>query len=136
MLKGIPSFFAPNPMAWLGVHAPLGIERAAYYTTAPLRDTLTELADLEHCSEHHIRLTVGAVNANTGEMRYFDSRDQKLAIDHVLASGALPPAFPAVRIDGEPYWDGGIYSNTPVEAVLDDNPRKDSVILSRIRYGR
>jgi NTE family protein len=130
VLKGIPSFFAPNPMAWLGVHAPLGIERAAYYTTAPLRDTLTELADLEHCKEHHIRLTVGAVNANTGEMRYFDSRDQKLAIDHILASGALPPAFPAVRIDGEPYWDGGIYSNTPVEAVLDDNPRKDSVIFT------
>ena len=62
-------------------------------------------------------------------MRYFDSRDAALSIDHVMASGALPPAFPAVRIDGEPYWDGGVYSNTPIEAVLDDKPRRDSVIF-------
>ena len=129
-LNGIPSFFAPNPAAWLGVHARLGIENAAYYTTAPLKDTLTDLVDIAHCKEHDIRLTVGAVNANTGEMRYFDSRDEELGIDHVLASGALPPAFPAVRIDGVPYWDGGIYSNTPIEAVLDDIPRKDSVIFT------
>ena len=130
VLRGVPSFFSPNPMAWLSAHTRLGIERAAYYTTAPLKETLTELVDLEHCKEHNIRLTVGAVNANTGEMRYFDSRDEKLGIDHVLASGALPPAFPAVRIDGEPYWDGGIYSNTPIEAVLDDKPRLDSVIFT------
>ena len=63
-------------------------------------------------------------------MRYFDSRDEPLGVDHVMASGALPPAFPAVRIDGEPYWDGGIYSNTPIEAVLDDKPRRDSVIFA------
>jgi len=128
--RGIPAFFAPNPMAWLGTHTPLGIENAAYYTTAPLRVTLSELVDLGHCREHRIRLTVGAVNARNGEMRYFDSRDQHLGIDHILASGALPPAFPAVRIDGDPYWDGGIYSNTPIEAVLDDNPRRDSVIFT------
>ena len=63
-------------------------------------------------------------------MRYFDSRDGELTVKHVMASGALPPAFPAVRIDGEPYWDGGIYSNTPIEAVLDDEPRRSSVIFS------
>jgi NTE family protein len=128
--QGIPAFFVPNPAAWMGTHAPVGIENAAYYTTAPLRDTLLELTDLDHCREHRIRLTVGAVNARNGEMRYFDSRDQRLGIDHVLASGALPPAFPAVRIDGDPYWDGGIYSNTPIEAVLDDKPRRDSVIFT------
>ena len=88
------------------------------------------MIDLEHCDEHKIRLTVGAVNARNGEMRYFDSREETLGIDHVLASGALPPAFPAVRIDGDPYWDGGIYSNTPIEAVLDDKPRQDSVIFT------
>jgi NTE family protein len=66
----------------------------------------------------------------TGAMRYFDSRDTTLRAEHVMASGALPPAFPAVRIDGEPYWDGGLYSNTPIEAVLDDNPRRDSVIFT------
>jgi NTE family protein len=63
-------------------------------------------------------------------MRYFDSRDCKLGVEHIMASGALPPAFPAVRIDGELYWDGGILSNTPTEAVFDDIPRRDSLIFS------
>jgi NTE family protein len=108
----------------------LGVERAAYYTTAPLRETLAPLVDFDVCNDHRIRLTVGAVNVRNGEMRYFDSRDAPIGLDHVLASGALPPAFPAVRIDGDPYWDGGIYSNTPIEAVLDDKPRKDSVIFA------
>ena len=128
--RGIGAFFVPNPMAWFSTHAQLGIENAAYYTTAPLRDTLSGMVDLEHCAEHQIRLTVGAVNVRTGEMRYFDSRDETVGIEHVLASGALPPAFPAVRIGGDPYWDGGIYSNTPIEAVLDDKPRKDSLIFT------
>lgn len=128
--RGIAAFFTPNPMAWLSTHARLGIENAAYYTTAPLRETLSGMIDLEHCAEHKIRLTVGAVNARNGEMRYFDSRDEPVGVDHILASGALPPAFPAVRINGDPYWDGGIYSNTPIEAVLDDKPRKDSLIFT------
>ena len=63
-------------------------------------------------------------------MRYFDSRKERLGVDHVMASGALPPAFGAVRIDGVPYWDGGIYSNTPIEAVFDDKPRRDSLIFA------
>jgi NTE family protein len=127
---GIPCFFVPNLAAWLGAHAPLGVCEAAYYTTEPLRQTLYELVELDCNNEGHTRLTVGAVNARTGEMRYFDTRNHPITLDHILASGALPPAFPAVRIDGEPYWDGGIYSNTPIEAVLDDNPRRDSVIFT------
>jgi NTE family protein len=63
-------------------------------------------------------------------MRYFDSRDGEVGKKHVMASGALPPAFPAVFIDGEGYWDGGILSNTPIEAVFDDKPRRDSLIFS------
>jgi NTE family protein len=127
---GIPRFFVPNPFAWLSAHAQLGVERAAYYSTSPLRDTLADLVDLERIAGRETRLTVGAVNVRNGEMRYFDSRDETVRLDHVLASGALPPAFPAVRIDGDPYWDGGIYSNTPIEAVLDDKPRQDSVIFT------
>ncbi|TMH61005.1 MAG: patatin-like phospholipase family protein, partial [Betaproteobacteria bacterium] len=115
VIKGIPCFFTPNPPAWLSSHLQLGVEAAAYYTTAPLRATLSDLIDLEHINARHTRLTVGAVNVRNGEMRYFDSRDEDVHLDHVLASGALPPAFPAVRIEGEPYWDGGIYSNTPIE---------------------
>jgi len=128
--QGIPCFFVPNPAAWLSSHMPLGVEKAAYYSTAPLRETLSELVEFDCNSSGHTRLTVGAVNARNGEMRYFDSREEEIRLDHILASGALPPAFPAVRIDGDPYWDGGIYSNTPIEAVLDDNPRRDSVIFT------
>ena len=127
---GIPGFFVPNPVAWISAHVSLGAEAAAYYSTAPLRQTLAELVEMDCNSAGHTRLTVGAVNARNGEMRYFDSRAETINVDHILASGALPPAFPADRIDGDPYWDGGIYSNTPIEAVLDDNPRRDSVIFA------
>jgi len=128
--RGIPAFFAPHAPAWLSAHVPLGVEAAAYYSTAPLRGTLAPLIDFDCIARGHTRLTVGAVNVRNGEMRYFDSRDEVLGLDHVVASGALPPAFPAVRIDGDPYWDGGIYSNTPIEAVLDDRPRRDSLIFT------
>ena len=130
MTQGIPAFFRPNPMAWRGNQAAVGVEAASYHSTAPLRDTLGSLVDFERLAHQETRLTVGAVNVRNGQMRYFDSRDERLRIEHVMASGALPPAFGAVRIDGEPYWDGGIYSNTPIEAVLDDRPRRDSVIFA------
>ncbi len=89
-----------------------------------------QLTDFDYINARHGRLTLGAVNVKSGEMHYFDSRDQALDVRHVMASGALPPAFPAVRIDGETYWDGGIYSNTPIEVVLDDKPRRNSLIFS------
>jgi len=130
VMRGIPDFFTPNLHAWRGSAAPLGVEAASYYSTAPLRGTLGSLVNFEYLCECHTRMTVGAVNACSGEMRYFDTRRERLGVDHVMASGALPPAFPAVRIDGQPYWDGGIYSNTPIEAVLDDKPRRDSLIFA------
>ena len=127
---GIPAFFRPNGLAFAGAKAEVGVERASYYSTAPLRQTLGELVDFDYLSECRTRLTVGAVNVSSGHMHYFDNRDERLGVDHVMASGALPPAFAAVRIDGEPYWDGGLYSNTPIEAVLDDKPRRDSLIFA------
>jgi NTE family protein len=131
VMRGIPAFFEPNLAALRGSRASVGVEQAAYYNTEPLRATLTELVDFDAlCGDTSMRLTVGAVNASTGAMRYFDSTKENLAVDHVMASGALPPAFPAVRIDGQPYWDGGLYSNTPIEAVLDDIPRRDSLIFA------
>jgi len=130
MINGIPGFFEPSMAALRGTRASVGVESAAYYSTEPLRRTLAELVDFTALQNGPTRLTVGAVNACSGAMRYFDSRNETLCVDHVLASGALPPAFPAVRIDGEPYWDGGIYSNTPIEAVLDDRPRRDSLIFA------
>jgi NTE family protein len=128
--NGIDGFFAPNPGAALGVHSPLGVEHAAFYTTAPLRETLGRLIAFDYINARHGRLTLGAVNVGTGTMHYFDSRDQALDVRHVMASGALPPAFPAVRIGNDAYWDGGIYSNTPIEVVLDDRPRRDSLIFA------
>ena len=130
VLGGIPGFFEPNPFAFLGAHYPLGKDKAGFYSTAPLEKTLTDLVDfslIERCTP---RLTVGAAHVRTSQMRYFDSRETAIAARHVMASGALPPAFPAVRIDGELYWDGGILSNTPTEAIFDDYPRRNSLIFA------
>jgi len=127
---GLPAFFAPNPLAFLSPHAQLGAEGAGYYSTDPLRATLADLVDFDRVNGGAIRLTVGASNVRTSEMVYFDSRDRPLDLRHVMASGALPPAFPAVRIDDELYWDGGILSNTPVEAVFDDNPRRNAMVYA------
>lgn len=127
---GLPGFFAPNPFAFLGAHVPLGTDNAGYYTTAPLKRTLLELVDFSLCKRNKPRLTVGAAHVETSQMRYFDSLQTEIDVKHVLASGALPPAFPAVCIDGEHYWDGGILSNTPTEAVFDDNPRRNSLVFA------
>jgi NTE family protein len=128
--SGVPAFFRPNPAAFMSSHAPLGAENAGYYSVAPLNETLAELVDFDAINHGPVRLTVGASNVQTSEMTYFDSRDQVLDLRHIMASGALPPAFPAVRIDDELYWDGGILSNTPVEVVFDDNPRKDAMVFA------
>jgi mercury(II) reductase len=77
-----------------------------------------------------VLVMLGAVNVHSGRMRYFDSHDAPVGLEHVLASSALPPAFPAVMIDGEPYWDGGVYSNTPIEVVMEDHPHRNSVIFA------
>ncbi|HYP58451.1 MAG TPA: patatin-like phospholipase family protein [Beijerinckia sp.] len=127
---GVASFFTPNPPAWLSPDAPLPADGAGYYSTRPLEETLTELVDFPRIQRCSPRLTVGAAHVRTSEMHYFDSRDMPLTVRHVMASGALPPAFPAVRIDGELYWDGGILSNTPVETVFDDNPRRNSIVFA------
>lgn len=128
--QGIPGFFEPNPLAFWGPQVPLGAERAGYYSTAPLEKTLNELVDFPLINRCKPRLTVGAAQVRTSQMRYFDGRDMEIGVKHIMASGALPPAFPAVRIDGELYWDGGILSNTPTEVVFDDDPRRNSLIFA------
>ena len=130
MAQGLGGFFRPNPLAFANMHLPLGAERAAFYSTAELEGTLSELVDFDLVAQAKPRLTVGAANVRTSEMRYFDSRDETLSVKHVLASGALPPAFPAVRIGEDLFWDGGILSNTPVEAVFDDTNRKNSLVFA------
>jgi NTE family protein len=130
MTHGIPSFFTPRADAWFGLYGAVGPERAAFYHTEPLRETLASLVDFACLNARQMRLTVGTVGVSSGHMHYFTNRDMPLAVDHVMASAAFPPGFPSVRIGGEAFWDGGIYSNTPLEAVLDDRPRRDSVIFT------
>jgi NTE family protein len=127
---GIAGFFKPNLLAHIGDSYPLGADHAGYYSIAPLERTLLDLVDFGLVNRGSPRLTVGAAHVRSSQMRYFDTGVCALSVKHILASGALPPAFPPVRIEGELYWDGGILSNTPTEAVFDDNPRRDSLIFS------
>ena len=128
---GIPGFFRPNPAAWLGgVHAPLGVGQAGYYLTDALRSTLADVTGFMPDKACGVRLSLGAVNVGNGDMHYFDSSREALSVEHVMASGALPPAFPAVRIGDDYWWDGGIVSNTPIEAIFDDQPLRDSLVFA------
>jgi NTE family protein len=130
LLNGVPGFFSPNPAFLKGVEAAVGVEHAAIYSVDPLRKFLPDLVDFDRLNSGSPRFTLGLVGVPDSQMRYFDSTYGKIGLDHVLGSSAVPPTFPAVRIDGKAYWDGGIYSNTPVEAVFDDSPRQSSVIFA------
>jgi NTE family protein len=131
LFGGVSGYYTPNQaLAWGGAKAPLGVTRASLYNTEELEKTLSALTDPACFNSGHPRLTVGTVNVKSGRMQYWDSARMPLNLIHVLASAALPPAFPAVRIDGNPYWDGGIFSNTPIEAVFEDNPRRNSVVFA------
>ena len=131
IMSGIPGFFAPNPQAIWGPTFPLGIEKASYYSTEPLQGDARP-AGRFRLPEPAARSGSRSARSTCAPARCATStrRRCRLAAAHVMASGALPPAFPAVTIDGESYWDGGIYSNTPIEVVLDDVPRRNSLIFS------
>lgn len=120
LLFGQPGFFAPTrPLDWLGKGP------TSFYSTAALKSTLEDLVDFDRIgAPGEVRLSVGAVQVRTGRFAYFDSDHMRLRPEHVMASGALPPGFPAVEIDGEAYWDGGLVSNTPLAYVLDHLPRR------------
>jgi NTE family protein len=124
LLFGLPGFYAPrSPMDWLP-----GMAVNSYYTTAALRDTLMRLVDFDLINECRTRFSVGAVNVRTGDFAYFDNKElraqhKRIVPEHIMASGALPPGFPPVEIEGEFYWDGGLISNTPLQRVLNTEPR-------------
>ena len=118
MLFGVPGFFAPRfppaPFQPRGTLAAI-----SFYDTAPLKATLERLVDFDRINSGVTRLSVGAVNVRTGNFEYFDSAERRLDVRHIMASGALPPGFAPVEIDGEHYWDGGLVCNTPLQYVLD-----------------
>src|SRR3546814_8703249 len=93
--------------------------------------TLERLVDFDRLNAGDVRVSVGAVNVRSGNLVYFDSAERRLRAEHFMASGALPPGFPAVEIDGEYYWDGGMVSNTPLSRVLNSEPRRDTLTLDR-----
>jgi NTE family protein len=125
-LLGAPGFFKPRvPSPFLFPF--LGIEALSHYDVAPLKDTIEHLVDFERINAGSTRLSVGAVNVRTGNLTYFDNTLHEIKLAHVIASGSLPPGFPATNIDGEYYWDGGIVSNTPLQWVVDSRPRKDTL---------
>ena len=128
VMRGAPGFFAPRWFSGFPFGMSVAPEEASFYDTSPLTATLNELVDFDYLNaEGGMRLTVNAVKVRTGELAHFDSHSGALRADHVRASGSLPPAFAAVRIEGELYWDGGLYSNTPLESVLNELPSGDTL---------
>ena len=129
MVEGQRGFYQPR--SWWGedpFSAP-GPTRASLYTTQPMIETLERMVDFDRLNDGGIRVSVGAVNVTTGNLEYFDNAHMRLDARHILASGALPPAFPAVEIEGSYYWDGGLVSNTPLSQVFDAQPRRDSLVF-------
>ena len=125
---GQPGFFKPHELnPWL---SPAGARTAtSYYDTTPLRDTLLELVDFDLINSRKMHFAVGAVNVLTGNFLYFDNSKEVIGPEHVMASGALPPALPMVKIGTDHFWDGGIVSNTPLQHLLDQDDRKNSLVF-------
>ena len=128
---GVPGFFAPRvppPLpGWS--YDPTDL---SYYDTHPLHKTLLELVDFDLLNSGAVRYSVGAVNVQTGNFRYFDTKYEKIGPEHVMASGALPPGLPMIQIDGDYYWDGGVVSNTPLQYVLDYEHDHEDVCIFQI----
>ncbi len=126
--QGQPGFFTPrNPSPWFSFP---GAETAtSYYDNGPLRETLLELVDFSLINQKRVRLAVGAVNVLDGNFAYFDNATDTLAPEHVMASGALPPALPMVKIGTDHFWDGGIVSNTPLQHLLDQDDKLNSLVI-------
>jgi NTE family protein len=125
---GVPGFFAPRPVPPL--FAVEGtVQALSFYDTGPLKATLEDLVDFEFINSGQVRLSLGAVNVRTGLSQYFDNTRMRLGPEHVMASGALPPGFPPVEIDGEPYWDGGLVSNSPLSYVADESYDEDALVF-------
>jgi NTE family protein len=126
LLQGVPGFFEPRLVPpYLG----LSSGTTSFYDTAPLRATLERLVDFDRINADETRLSIGAVNVRTGNFAYFDNAVDTIRPEHIMASGALPPGFDAVEIDGERYWDGGLVSNTPLDWVLSSRSRLHTLVF-------
>jgi NTE family protein len=130
MAQGIDGFFKPRFGSGWDLTGAVPIAQAGFYDTAPLRQTLIDLVDFDYLNDGKIRLSVSAVDIATGELVVFDTKGKgEITPEHIMASGALPPAFPPVVIDGRAYWDGGLHSNTPLEILLCEAPSRDALVF-------
>jgi NTE family protein len=128
---GSTGFFSARPlMPWLQPGGTL--EATSFYDTKSLRGTLERLVDFDRINAGATRFSAGAVNVRTGNFAYFDSTTHTIKPEHVMASGALPPGFPAVEIEGEEYWDGGLVSNTPLQWVIESSPRRQDTLAFQV----
>lgn len=128
---GAPGFFEPRlPPAFF--MPPGTVQAISLYDTSPLRETLLELVDFDLLNSGKVRFSIGAVEISSGNLNYFDNKHDEIRPEHVMASGALPPGFPPVEIDGKLYWDGGIVSNTPLQYVLDGGMPRQEVCIFQI----
>ena len=125
---GIDGFFSPRTVSpWFSPDGEMAA--TSYYDTRALQQTLERLIDFDRINEGPMRLSIGAVNVRTGDFVYFDKTTHRIGPRHVMASGALPPGFPAIEIDGQHYWDGGLVSNTPLGWMVDAGPPKDTLVF-------
>jgi len=128
LLYGQPGFFTPrSPSPWLSFAG--SATATSYYDSAPLRETLLELVDFSLINQKQTRFAVGAVNVLTGNFAYFDNEHDTITPEHVMASGALPPALPMVAIGTDYFWDGGIVSNTPLQHLLDQDDHINTLVF-------
>lgn len=125
---GQPGFFEPRvPTPWLRPRGAAGA--TSLYDSAPLLQTLLDLVDFDRLNDGEVRIGLGAVNVATGNFAYFDTRDGRIGPEHVMASGALPPALPPIKVGDALYWDGGIVSNTPLQHLLDNIGQDDMLVF-------
>lgn len=123
---GATGFFSARAVTpWLQPNGTL--EATSFYDTKALKQTLERLVDFDRLNAGITRFSAGAVNVRTGNFVYFDNNTDTIEAEHIMASGALPPGFPAIEIEGEQYWDGGLVSNTPLQWVVDNEPRRDTL---------
>lgn len=128
MTVGLPGFYTPRTInPWLQFAG--ASDATSLYDTSELKNTLNRLIDWDILNNQERRLSLGAVNVRTGNFRYFDTAIERIGPEHIMASGALPPAFPAIKIDNELYWDGGIVSNTPLQYLLELDGLQDSIVF-------
>jgi NTE family protein len=126
LFMGVAGFFVPRvPGPWLRPAGTVGA--TSYYDTHQLKSTLERVIDFDRVNDGAMRLSLGAVNMATGNLVCFDTTTHTIRPEHVMASGALPPGFPPVEVDGQHYWDGGLVSNTPLQWVVQNRPRRDTL---------